>query len=344
MRSRTTGWSRVMLAFALAVASASSVGRALAQEDSAADIAAARKLGGEGVTLADAGNCQDAIDKLVRSEKMHHAVSVLERVGECQVKLGKLVQGAETLRRVLREQLQSDAPRAFVAAQDRAQAILADAKPRIARIKVAVTAPGDARIWVTIDGVSEPAANLDSDRFVDPGDHVIEAGAPGYLKATSSVHLGDGGVQSVTLTLEPDPNAAAGGASSAGQGSASSAPPPAILAPARDHTVAFISGAVGLVGVGFGVAFGLGALNAKSSLDSVCTNKVCPQDEHGTLDTGNRFGTISTVGFVVGGVGLGLGATLYFANFGGASPREPGATPTAHVYATPTSAGLAGTF
>jgi hypothetical protein len=332
----------VALASALAVTSA---GSARAQEDSAADIAAARKLGGEGVTLAEAGNCQDALDKLVRSEKMHHAVSVLERVGECQVKLGKLVQGTETLRRVLREPLQADAPRAFVAAQDRAQAILADAKPRIARIKVAVAAPADARIWVTIDGVNEPAANLDSDRFVDPGDHVIEAGAPGSIKATSHVHLGDGGVESVTLTLQPDPSAAIGAPLPSSQGSQGSSLPAGPSSPAstHDHTLAFISGGVGLVGLGFGVAFGLGALNAKSSLDGVCTDRVCPPDQHGTLDTGNRFATISTVGFIVGGVGLGLGAALYFGNFGGSSQREPGAA-AAHVYATPTGGGLAGSF
>jgi hypothetical protein len=339
--SRTRTLSSLAVASTLALSSA---GNVLAQDDSAADIAAARKLGGEGVTLADAGNCKDALDKLVRSERMHHAVSVLARVGECQVKLGRLVQGAETLRRVLREQLPADAPSAFLAAQDRAQRILAEAKPRIARLKVAVAAPADARIWVTIDGVNEPRENLNSDRFVDPGDHVIEAGAPGYLEATSSVHLGDGGADSVALTLQPDPNApATAPAATPPAPPTAPAPSPAV---AHDHTYAFISGGVGLVGLGFGVAFGLGALNAKSSLDGACTNKVCPSSEQGELDTGNRLATISTIGFIVGGVGLGLGAVLYFGNVGDSSPSQPSAEAPlrAHAYATPTSVGIAGSF
>ena len=267
MRTRTRTLSSLAVASALVLSSPCNV---FAQEGSAEDIAAARKLGGEGVVLADAGNCKDALDKLMRSERMHHAVSVLARVGECQVKLGRLVQGAETLRRVLREQLPADAPSAFLAAQDRAQQVLAEAKPRIARLKVAVAAPADAKIWVTIDGVNEPRENLNSDRFLDPGDHVIEAGAPGYLKATSNVHLGDGGADAVSLTLQPDPNASASALTPA------SVPPTPAAAPAPDHTLAFISGGVGLVGLGFGVAFGLGAISEKSSLDGACTNKVCP--------------------------------------------------------------------
>ncbi len=139
MRIRPGTWSSMALVTSLV---ATLAGPALAQDD-AGDIAAARKLGGEGVTLADAGNCQDALDKLARSEKMHHAVSVLERLGECQIRVGKLVEGAETLRRVLREQLPLDAPHAFVAAQERSAGgpRRGRAKPKIARVRVSVSAP-----------------------------------------------------------------------------------------------------------------------------------------------------------------------------------------------------------
>jgi hypothetical protein len=308
-------------------------GPALAQDD-AADIAAARKLGGEGVTLADAGNCQDALDKLARSEKMHHAVSVLERLGECQIRVGKLVEGAETLRRVLREQLPLDAPHAFVAAQERAQGALAEAKPKIARVRVSVAAPADATIWVTIDGVNEPTANLNADRFVDPGDHVIEAGAPGFRKTETRVHVGEGAGESVTLTLQPDPDAPGTGRADS---PASTAPPSQ-----ADHTLAFIVGGVGLVGLGFGTAFGLGAVNAKSNLDGACANKTCPPGQQGNIDTGERLGTISTVGFVVGGIGLAAGAVLYFGNFGGSSRGEAGVHAAAYV--TPGGVGLSGAF
>src|ERR1700722_18731445 len=309
MGSRTKACWSIAVASALVVSSPR-VGRA--QDSSAADMAAARRLGVEGVSLADAGNCQDALDKLDRSEKIHHAVSVLGRLGECQVQLGKLVDGTENLRRVVREQLAADAPQAFVAAEERARRVLADAAPKIARLKVAVAAPADASVWVTIDGVNEPVANLNSDRFLDPGDHVIEAGAPGFLKATKKVHLNESGVDSVALTLEIEPNAPKVAPAPAPVPVAAApppqAPPPPSPPPASNHTAAFIAGGVGLVGVGFGVVFGVAAMNAKSTLDSACSNKVCPTSDQGTIDSGTRYGTISTVGFIVGGVGLAAGA------------------------------------
>jgi len=331
---------------ALACAIAATAPSARAQDDSAADTAAARKLGQEGLTLADAGNCQDAVDRLARSEKMHHAVSVLERLGECQVKLGKLVLGIETLRRVVREQLQADSPAAFVAAQERAQQIMADAKPRVARLKVAVAAPAGAAIWVTIDSVNEPTANLNSDRFVDPGDHVIEAGAPGYLKAMARLHLGEGVADSVALTLAPDPNAPPPAQATTPVAPAAGAP--AAQTQARDHTAAYVAGGVGLVGIGFGVAFGLGAMSEKSSLDAACNGNVCPTSQQGTRDAGTRFGTISTVGFIVGGVGLATGAVLYFWDIGGSPQQERVAVGSTglrvRAYVGPSSVGVSGSF
>ena len=84
-------------------------------------MAAARALGIEGMKLADSGKCEDAIDRLSRSEQLHHAPSVLERLGECQVATGKYVDGTESLQRVVREELPPNAPAVFVAAKARAQ-------------------------------------------------------------------------------------------------------------------------------------------------------------------------------------------------------------------------------
>src|SRR5579863_3207148 len=114
-------------------------GAASAQEEpAAADVGAARALGQEGVKLADGGNCPDAIDRLQRAEKLFHAPTTLERLGECQVQTGKLVDGTENLNKVVREVLATNAPQAFRDAQDRAKKTLADAKPKIAKLKIAV--------------------------------------------------------------------------------------------------------------------------------------------------------------------------------------------------------------
>ena len=87
------------------------------EEPLAADVAAARALGQEGVKLADAGNCSEALNKLERAEKMFHAPTTLGRLGECQVMMGKLVEGTENLHRVVLETLSPTAPLVFSQAQ-----------------------------------------------------------------------------------------------------------------------------------------------------------------------------------------------------------------------------------
>ena len=107
---------------------------ALAQ--SAENKAAARNLGIEGIKLADAGDCEAAAEKLQRAEALYHAPTILGRLGECQVNLGRIVEGTENLNRVVREPLPSNAPDAFLKARERAQKVLDSALPKIARLKI----------------------------------------------------------------------------------------------------------------------------------------------------------------------------------------------------------------
>ncbi|MGH7270305.1 MAG: hypothetical protein ACREJ3_07710, partial [Polyangiaceae bacterium] len=146
---------------------------AQAQTASPEDLAEARVLGTEGIRLADTGNCSAAVVKLAAAEKLFHAPTTLDRLGECQIALGQLIAGTESLNRVVREVLAPGAPGAFVAAQARAQKALAVAVPRIGRLKIHVDgAPAD-KVAVTVDGVSVPAALLDGDRPTDPGQHEV---------------------------------------------------------------------------------------------------------------------------------------------------------------------------
>ena len=109
-------------------------GPAFAQQaPRAEDVAAARALAVEGIKLADAGDCRAAVEKLERAEALRHAPTILGRLGECQVALGKIVLGTENLQRVVREQLAADAPAAFRDAQARAQKVLDTALPRIGK-------------------------------------------------------------------------------------------------------------------------------------------------------------------------------------------------------------------
>jgi hypothetical protein len=175
---------------------------------SAADISLARSLGLEGVKLADAGDCNGAIDKLQRAETLYHAPTILERLGECQIAVGKLVLGTESLQRVVRDPLPPRPPAAFVAAQERAKKVLDKALPRVAKLRIHLDAPPGTKASIRLDGESVSMATLDVDRPADPGSHAIEATAPGFKTATAQVALREGESGAAALRLDPDPTQA----------------------------------------------------------------------------------------------------------------------------------------
>jgi len=304
---------------------------ALAQDQApaAGDIALARSLGLEGVQLADAGNCATAIDKLQRAEALYHAPTMLGRLGECQVRVGKIVAGTETLQRVVREPLQPKAPKAFVDAQARAQKVLDAALPKLAKLKIHVEAPPGVRPVVKLDGEPVSSASLDVDRPADPGSHQIEASAPGFKTAKTDTILQEGGSGTATLRLEadwnagppppgmpPSPPGAQGAPGPQGpppQGyepPPMSGPPPAAAPESKgsSKTLGFVLIGVGGAGVALGSIFGALALGRRSTLDSACNPKSnCPLESQPDIDSLHSLATVSTVGFAVGGVGLATG-------------------------------------
>jgi hypothetical protein len=334
-------------------------------ESNAAETAAARTIALEGIRLADAGRCEEAIEKLSRAEKLHHAPIVLGRLGECQVLEGKLVDGTETLRRVLREALPANASPALLKARERAQTVLDKAKPRIAALHIVVKGPDEgAAVAVMVDGELMNSALLDADRPTDPGDHLIEASATGFVRGSARVSLGPGDRQHISIDLVPDPNAIAAAntasptlADTARASDAAGAPDPVSssmpLDPAREsgaltpdsmdgardeepsYTGAYIAWAAGGAAIAAGSIFGLMAFNGKSELDEQCPNNVCPQTSRDQLDSARTASTAATVLFALGGASVGLGTILYFS----AGPSEDGSAESSASRSRPKVAG-----
>jgi hypothetical protein len=322
------------------------------------DIASARALGIEGVRLAEAGDCASAVPKLQAAENLYHAPTTLERLGECEVSLGHVVAGTETLNRVVRETLPPNAPSAFVAAQQRATQALATAQPRIGKLRIHVDgAPAD-KVSVTVDGSGVPPALFDVERATDPGTHEVKATASGYRTATSSVDVPPGAAAAVWLKLEVDPNATSspppplGATGPTGPTDTTTMVPPAggqSAAPASSgssHAAAYVAFGVGGVGLAVGAVFGILALGAKSTLDNECPTKVCPATAKSDIDDLSSRATISNIAFVVGAVGVGAGIVFLVTSHGSEPPKTAMARSTVHV--TPWigvgAAGLGGTF
>jgi hypothetical protein len=333
-RRQLPSWSRITLAaLGSGVLQLSLLGVAHAEEDSATEIAAARSLAVDGLKLAQAGKCDEAIPKLERSEKLHHSAIVLSRLGECKVSEGKLVEGTEMLRKVLREPLPANPTPAQSKAYERAQIVLDQAKPKLAGLTVSIAVPQGADLKLTVDGVVVANTLVDSELPADPGEHVIEASAPGYLKASTRVTLGSADKKTVTLKLDVDPNAPAPTPVSPGPEAkptpvAQAAPAKAIAEPSAppeaprktpSKAPAYAAWSVGAIGIGVGTAFGVMAMKGKSDLDGQCQSNSCPPNTSGDVDSAKLKGNISTVAFAVGGAGLVLGTVLYFSIGSGSS-------------------------
>lgn len=302
----------------------------LVRADDAADIAAARELATAGVLLADAGKCDEAIDKLSRAEKLHHAPTILGRLGECQVEVGRLVEGTENLQKVIREPLGPNPPSAFVQAVERAKKVLLVAEPKIARLTIFVE-PDSAT--VTIDGVIVPQASVGTARPIDPGSHVLDVRAPGHKNAMQTVTLNTSQVASVTIKLEklPEPTEPTEPEPPAPPPKKIEPPPPPAYTapPPPDHsatrTIGTVSFVIGGVALGAGATFGLFALDRKNALDRACDGTNCPEDARATLDAAQNWAVASTVCFVVGGAAIAAGGVLFLVS---AEKRHAAVSPT----------------
>lgn len=319
-------------------------GRANAQDQQAENVAAARSLGIQGVQLADAGKCPEAIEKLSRAESLYHAPTILGRLGECQVAVGQIVLGTENLNRVVREQLPANAPKAFKSAQERAAKVLETALPRIAHLTVIIE-PADAKASVTVGGSPVPGALIGVERPTDPGKREVVATAPGFLEAKTEVELAEGARQAVTLKLLPDPNAATVAPV------APPAPPPATpeqppqeQASGGDKTLSYVMLGVGGVGIAVGAITGSMALGKKNGLD--CPENRCSGAEGDELDSANTLALVSTIGFGVGLAAATVGVVLLVTSGDGKeAPRTARASGiVVRPYVGAKTVGVTGTF
>jgi tetratricopeptide (TPR) repeat protein len=318
---------RTMLCMAAFAASLATSSLSFAEETNDDSVtAAARALAVEGVKLAQSDRCAEAIDKLERAEELHHAPIVLARLGECYVRQGRLVEGIERLRSVLREPLPANPSAALQQAYTTSKNLLESAPAKLATLTISIDAPPNANATVTIDDKPVPPALLGARRPTDPGEHFIKASAPGYLTTTRRLSLSQGEEQNIMLALVMDaslPRAAAKGVSAAGQqraahrseaaaGSPPSAANPAQTAGGPKLLPAYVAWGASALALGVGIGFGVAALNNQNDLEQGCPGKICAAEQRTVLDTARTNATISTAGFVGAIAGATLGTVLYF--------------------------------
>ena len=163
------------------------------------------------------------------------------------------------------------------------------------------------------------------------------ADSKGRLRAQDAVRL---------LRTPPAPPAvSSAGATTTNANKSSASPSSAQVETAHPSYVPSITAfGIGAAGLVTGAVAGGLALSKRSSLDSVCTSAhACPLGESGDISSLQTTSTVSTVGFIVGGVGVVTGA-LFLLLLRPSSTAEPSASGALVPYVGPAGAGLTGTF
>jgi hypothetical protein len=281
--------------------------------------AAATALFDEGRKLMAEHRWADACPKLAESERLAPSGGTLLNLADCYEHTGQTASAWAAWKDV--------ASRANAAGKGdverRALARAAALEPALAKLTIAVDARSDvAGLDVKRDGVAVGHAEFGAAIPVDPGAHVVEATAPRKKAFTAKVDVAPKQTDArVTVTLEDEPQAVAPPPPPTGPTAVPAATPvqPEPAAESGGGTlkmVGLVAGAVGLIGIGTGAAFGF---IAKSKNDQALepqncrTSTLCTQTGLSLTDDAKRAATVSTVSFIAGGVLAAGGVALWLA-------------------------------
>lgn len=322
---------------------------AVAQSD--AELAGARASATAGAKAFSQGDYKKAVDMFKRAEELVHAPTHLLYLARSYAKLGRLVDAAETYRKITREKLAADAPDAFKDAQGKANTELAALEPRVPSLTITLKGDGAAGATVTMDGTEVPSALVGVPHPVDPGTHKLVASGNGVQSDPATVTLEEGGKQTVELTLQAAPGATAHAAAGAGISGGTTSPGGDKGAPSHGgngmRIGAYVALGVGVVGVAAGTIFALGAKSKFNDANNLCDlpGGACPADRQSEIqsldDSGTSKKTLATVGFIVGGVGLATGVTLFILS---GKKQQEKAHAGIHPWVGLGSAGVSGRF
>lgn len=301
-------WGRRSLgASALALLLSMVVVPVYAAEPSAQSVKLARDLGNQGVEAYQSENYAVAEDRLERAYQLYPNPTLGLWSARALTKNGKLVEASERYTAVARMELEpnaSDAFREAVAAAAKENAALAE---RIPKLFMNVTGAPPDEVSVTVDGVAVPSAMVGVDAPMNPGQHEVRAEYAGQ-ELSQRVSLADGQRAEVILSFSAD-----GGATSsttATKGEPFDQGPPEADTGSGQRTLGWVGIGIGGAGLVLGGVTGMLALGKRGDLEDQCPNGVCPESARGDHDSYNQMRTFSTIGFVVGVVGVGAGAVL----------------------------------
>ncbi len=254
-----------LVASLLACLSLSGVCTPARAQDNSATVQA---LFDEGKKLESAGNYAEACPKFLSSYTLEHRVGTLLNLADCYEKTGQTASAWARFVEARTLALRAGQNERADFAKEHADAL----EPKLSRLTIAVPHPA-AGLQVTRDGVAVDAGMFGTASPVDPGDHVVEASAPGKTAWKGRVHVaGNAAKASIEVPALQDAPVAPAAATPTAPG-APGAPARAVDQSAGlggRKVVALVLGGAGVAAAGVGAVFGVMALGKKSDSNQYC--------------------------------------------------------------------------
>ncbi|HXN32271.1 MAG TPA: tetratricopeptide repeat protein, partial [Polyangiaceae bacterium] len=314
MKARNPRFGVGALGAALAIAATAPAARA-------DDSAAAQALFDQAKKAMAVHDYAEACPKFEESLKLQEAVGTMLNLADCYEHQGKLASAwSKFLEVATKARAAGQAQRARIA-RDRATALA----PKLSHLVIDVPSESRAQsLEVRRDGTVVGEAEWGAVIPADAGSHTIDASAPGRKPWSQTVAVPDGAATSHAsvpqLDLVPPPSEAkAVDAAPAHPAEPAPGPVEAASGSNAQRTAGILATSVGVAGIGAGAVFGLLSLSDHGTVSRLCPAPKCASQPG--VDASNdaiTFGNISTAAFIVGGVGLAAGLTLWLS-----APRSP---------------------
>ena len=324
---------------------------ALAATAFASDKTTARELAKQGLQAYDAGRYDEAVEKLSKAYEVVHVPTLAVNEARALAKVGKLVAASELYLEATRIPKEKSWQSTQEDAQRDAEKERNDLLPRIPRLKIIFKGATAADVSVSIDGAAVPQALVDSEQVVDPGERMVE-GKRGNEVVKQSITLKEGDHGQVMLQFAQAAAPAAPIKTNVPAQPNNPTQPttvPMNPPPAKENKGGNGKKVVGWMGVGLGGAglvvgavSGILASSKRSSLldSGTCSvdGRHCASSQSNDVNAYNSLRTVSSVGFIAGGVLAVTGVTLLLT-----APKQE-SQPRVGLWMAPSSAGLYGGF
>jgi hypothetical protein len=311
-RARGGLFRAAALGMALAIGSTAAAPPLLAQTPQ--ELARARSLYKQGLSLEAAGDWGGALAKFEEVGRVKLTPQVRFHIGRCKENLGRMTEALGDYRLAEYEAQQQGAKELDEITQAR-EAL----ETRIPKL-VITRGAGAESATIEVDGVDVGQSQIGKEVNVDPGPHRIVAKLSGGREFEQTVNVSEGETKNVELVapegLTPKKVERDG-----------DEPTPVIEPPVTADrggggpgALPFIIGGVGLIGLGAAGYFALQRKSADEDLAAVCRpDNTCPKSKQSLQDDGERYALYTNIGLGVGIVGIGLATVLFITGSGGSS-------------------------